>query len=270
MSQIAATFRRCQAEGRLALVAYLTVGYPTPADTLPLVEALAEGGCDLIELGVPFSDPLADGATIQRAGQQALANGMNLARCLETAAALHERVAAPLLLMGYYNPFLRYGLARLARDAATAGVQGLIVPDLPTEEAGELVAALIPQQIDNVSLLAPTSGPARIAAVCRQARGFIYCVSLAGVTGARREVSAELAPFLARVRGHTALPLAVGFGLSRPEHVAAVAQVADGAVVGSAIIDLVDSLPPAERAGGLRRFAASLRAAAQRPSPREE
>ncbi len=270
MSRIEATYRRCQAEGRLALVAYLTVGYPSPADTLPLVEAMVEGGCDLIELGVPFSDPLADGATIQRASQRALANGVNLSRCLETAAALRERVAVPLILMGYFNPFLRYGPARLARDAAAAGVQGFIVPDLPAEEAGDLAAALAPYRIDLVSLLAPTSGTQRIAAVCRRARGFIYCVSLAGVTGARSELSAELGPFLARVRRHTALPLAVGFGLSRPEHVAAIARVADGAVIGSAIIDLIDSLPPVARADGLRRFAASLRAAALRPNPRAE
>jgi len=264
VSNVEAVFHRCRAEGRIALVAYLTVGYPAPADTVPLVQALVEGGFDIVELGVPFSDPLADGATIQRASQRALANGINLARALASAAALRGTVAAPLLLMGYYNPFLRYGLERLAADAARSGIQGLIVPDLPPEEADELAAAIAPHGIDNISMLAPTSGPARMAIVGRQARGFVYCVSLAGVTGARRSLSSDLEPFLAEARRHTDLPLAVGFGLSRPEHVAAVARVADGAVVGSAIIDLIDALPPAERAAGLRAFAASLRTAALR------
>ena len=261
MSRIEATFRRCRQEGRIALAAYLTAGYPTVADTLPLVEALVEGGFDLVELGVPFSDPLADGATIQRASQQALANGITVARCLELAAALRQAVPAPLILMGYFNPFFRYGLGRLAADASAAGVAGFIVPDLAPEEADEMAAALAGRGIDRVGLVAPTSSAGRIAKVAGQASGFVYCVALAGVTGARREVSAELAPFLSLVRRHTTLPLAVGFGLSRPEHMAAVARIADGAVVGSAIIDLIDSVAPGERAAALRRFAASLRAA---------
>ncbi len=261
---IEATFARCRAEGRIALVAYLTVGYPTLAATPELVEALVEGGCDLVELGVPFSDPLADGATIQRASQRALANGGNLALTLEVAASLRQKVEVPLLLMGYCNPFYRYGLTRLAASAAEAGVQGLIVPDLPPEEADDLLAALAPYGIDNIAMAAPTSGPARIETICRRASGFVYCVALTGVTGARQTLAPDLGPFLARVRRQTQLPLAVGFGLSRPEQIAAVAQLADGAVVGSAIIDLIDSLPAGERAAGLRRYAASLRAATYR------
>jgi tryptophan synthase alpha chain len=259
------TFARCRDQGRIALIAYLPVGYPTLADTPELVAALVEGGCDLVELGVPFSDPLADGATIQRASQRALANGVNLSGALETAARLRQRVDVPLLLMGYCNPFYHYGWHRLAAAAAAAGVQGLIVPDLPPEEADELLAALAPHGVDNIAMAAPTSGPARLVTICRRASGFVYCVALTGVTGARQGLAPDLGEFLARVRRQTELPLAVGFGLSRPAQVAAVAQLADGAVVGSAIVDLIDSLPPAERATGLRRYAAELRGATLRP-----
>ncbi|MHB1134966.1 MAG: tryptophan synthase subunit alpha [Chloroflexota bacterium] len=265
MSDLDATFARCRREGRIALVAYLMTDYPTSDATPDLAAALVEGGFDIVELGVPFSDPLADGAAIQRAGQRALANGSSLARALATAAALRERTPAPVLLMGYYNPFQRFGLSRLSAAAAGAGVQGLIVPDLPPEEAGELEAALAPHAIHNIRLLAPTSGPRRVATICQAASGFLYCVALTGVTGARQALAADLGPFLARVRRETDQPLAVGLGLARPEHVAAVARMADGAVVGSAIVELLDSLPPAARASGLRRYAASLRAVAWRP-----
>ncbi|MHB1133623.1 MAG: tryptophan synthase subunit alpha [Chloroflexota bacterium] len=265
MSDLGATFARCHREGRIALVAYLMTGYPSLREVPELAAALVEGGFDIVELGVPFSDPLADGAAIQRAGQRALANGSSLAQALITAAALRERIEVPQLLMGYYNPFYRFGLSRLAAEGAAAGLQGLIVPDLPLEESCELDAALAPHGLHNIRMLAPTSGSERIAKICRAASGFLYCVSLTGVTGARQALSADLGPFLARVRAETTLPLAVGFGLSRPEHVAAIAKMADGAVVGSAIVDLLDSLPAAARASGLRQFAASLRAAAWRP-----
>ncbi|MDA8218474.1 MAG: tryptophan synthase subunit alpha [Dehalococcoidales bacterium] len=265
MSSIEATFHRCRAEGRLALLGYLTAGYPTPADTVPLVEAIVSGGFDIVELGVPFSDPLADGPTIQRASQTALANGMNVRRSLEITAELGARLPVPIVLMGYYNPFFRYGLDRLAAEADEAGVQGFIVPDLPSEEAADLQAVLAPRGMDYIGMLAPTSDATRMEAVCRDATGFIYCVSLAGVTGARATLSAQLPEFLGRVREHTSLPLAVGFGLSRPEHIKSVAKVADGAVVGSAIIGAIDAASPQRRQEHLRTYAESLRAAARLP-----
>jgi tryptophan synthase alpha chain len=234
----------------LGLIAYLTVGYPDVESTLRLVPALAAGGADMVELGVPFSDPLADGATIQRASHHALGQGVTLAVCLDVVRRLRqEGLTIPLLLMGYYNPVLAYGIEEFARDASDAGVDGLIIVDLPPEEATAVQTACAGRGLDLVYLLAPTSSDERIALVAAQASGFVYCVSLAGVTGARRDLSPRLAEFLARVRRHTSLPLAVGFGISRAEHVQAVARLgADAAVIGSAIIDLIDRTAPGERA----------------------
>lgn len=264
MSGLANAFARCRAEGRLALIAYVMAGYPEADATLPLVEALAEGGFDVIEIGVPFSDPLADGPSIQRAGQRALANGVRVETCLRLAAEVRDRVGIPTLLMGYLNPFWRFGLPALSRRAAESGVDGFIVPDLPLEESGPFESLLSEHGLHNIRLVAPTAGPGRLAQVVAGAGGLVYCVSVAGVTGARGALSADLAPFLGEVRRHTDLPLAVGFGLSRPEHVAALVGLADGAVVGSAIVDLVDALPVSGRAAGLRAYAASLREAASR------
>jgi len=244
----------------LGLIAYLTVGYPDVESTLRLVPALAAGGADMVELGIPFSDPLADGATIQRASHHALGQGVTVAVCLDVVRWLRrDGLTIPLLLMGYYNPILAYGIDEFARDASGAGADGLIVVDLPPEEALAVQTACAGQGLDVVYLLAPTSSDERIARVARQASGFVYCVSLAGVTGARRELSPGLAEFLARVRRHTSLPLAVGFGISRAEHVQAVGRVgADAAVIGSAIIDLIDRTPPDERAQKVREYVEAL------------
>jgi tryptophan synthase alpha chain len=262
---VAGAFAAAKAAGRTALMPFVTAGYPSLAMSERLVPALERGGADLIEIGVPFSDPLADGATVQRASQAALANGVRLADCLALAARLRAEhgVRVPLLLMGYFNPMLQYGPARLAADAAAAGVDGFIVPDLPTEESDELLAACRAAGRDLIFLLAPTSTEARIAEVARRASGFVYCVSLKGVTGARERLP-DLSAYLARVRRQTDLPLAIGFGVSTAAHVRQVGEVADGAVVASALIDHLDGIPEAEQPAAAEAFVAALREGGRR------
>ncbi|NJN18106.1 MAG: tryptophan synthase subunit alpha [Oscillochloris sp.] len=259
MSRIAETFARLRAEGRVALMPYLTVGFPERASTLELVQAMEAAGATLFELGVPFSDPLADGATIQRANQRALQNGISFADCLATVRALRERgVKAPLLLMGYYNPLLRYGVERACAEMAAAGGDGWIVPDVPPEEAVELQAQAAAHNLDLIMMVAPTTPDARIAQIAARASGFIYVVSLTGVTGARSNLSADLSQILERVRRHSDLPLVVGFGISNADHVAEVARIADGAIVGSATINTIETLDPADRANGIAAFIRDL------------
>ncbi|MEN9935835.1 MAG: hypothetical protein RLZZ387_2414 [Chloroflexota bacterium] len=261
MSRIADTFARVRAEGRPALMPYLMTGFPERDSALELAPALEAAGADLFELGVPFSDPLADGATIQRASERALRNGIRLRDTLEQVAAMRERgVNVPLVLMGYYNPFLQYGIERLARDAAAAGADGLIIPDLPPEEAEATHAAIRAAGLDLIFFVAPTTPEERIAQIARLASGFIYCVSLTGVTGARTTLWEGLPDFLQRVRQHTDVPLVVGFGISTAEHVAQVGQVAAGAIVASALINTIDAAPPAERVERAAAFVRGLRA----------
>jgi len=237
LEHIAATFAAAQAEGRAALMPYFTLGYPDPATSLDVVEAIAQAGADLIELGVPFSDPLADGPTIQRSTQAALEQGMNIARCLEMAAQLRARgVTQPLMLMGYVNPILAFGAERFVVEAAAAGADGFIVPDLPPEEAAEMEAACREHGRALVYLLAPTSPPERVAQLAARTSGFLYLVSLAGVTGARAALPPDLEIFVKRVREVAHTPLAVGFGISTPEQARAVGCVADGVIDGSALI----------------------------------
>ncbi len=260
MSRIARRFQELKQQGQVGLACYITAGYPDLNSTPDLVRALVDGGADLIELGVPFSDPLADGATIQRASFQALENGVTLDHCLNIARQVRQQgIDVPLIFMGYYNPFLRYGLDRLTGACEQAGVDGLIIPDLPPEEAGELADYCGKRSIDPIFMLAPTSTDKRIARVCQTASGFIYCVSLTGVTGARTQLSPAVAPFLDRVRRHSSLPLAVGFGISTREHVQEVARLAEAAVVGSALIDLIDRTPPPDRSEALVSFASGLK-----------
>jgi len=261
--RIARAFGQAREERRLAIVVYLTVGYPDRAATAPLLRAALDGGADVIELGVPFSDPLADGATVQRASEIALRNGVTLADCVAEAGALVRERDVPVLLMGYANPFLRYrrGLAGFAADAARAGVAGIIVPDLPAEESKEFDAALGPEGIARIDLYAPTTPDARLARLVPSARGFVYCVSLTGVTGARRALASDVGDFVARVRRHTTLPVAVGFGISAPEHVASLRGVADAVVVGSAALEAVGNAPAERRADALRQFVSGLAAA---------
>lgn len=237
--RIARAFERARTERRMAVAIYLTVGFPDRAATPGLLRAALDGGADLVELGVPFSDPMADGTTIQRAGEAALREGIRLDDCIAEGAALVAERDATVLLMGYLNPFLRYGRERLAEACHRSGIAGVIVPDLPAEESAELDAVLAPADVARIDLYAPTTPDERLARLLPAARGFVYCVSLTGVTGARTGLSEDVVPFLARVRRHTALPVAVGFGISRPEHVRALRGVADGVIVGSAAIDAV-------------------------------
>ena len=242
-------FARTSAEGRPALIAFVPGGWPEPDATPAIVHALIEGGADAVELGIPFSDPLADGPTNQAAYQQALEHGVTPGDVLAAVRACRAGgVSAPLLLMGYFNPLLAEGLAEFLGAAADAGVDGLIVVDLPVEEAAELAEPARATGLDVVYLLAPTSTDERIAAVTERGSGFIYCVSVTGVTSARAQLSEELPAFVARVRERTDLPLAVGFGISRREHVVEVGRIADGAVVGSALVQAIAEAPRERRA----------------------
>lgn len=260
MSRIAETFVRLRTEGRTALMPYLMVGFPHRESTLELVPTMEAAGADMFELGIPFSDPLADGATIQRAAQRALANGVRFAFCLETVARLRERgVQAPLLLMGYYNPLLAYGVERACTELAAAGGDGWIVPDVPPDEAAELRQHATNNNLDLIMFVAPTTPDERIAQIVAQASGFLYCVSLTGVTGSRRDLAQGLGEFLERVRRHTTLPLVVGFGISTAEHVAQVGAVADGAIVGSALLNHIETLPPHQLSTGAASFVRNLR-----------
>ncbi len=239
-TRIAALFERNRQSGRKAFIAYLTAGDPHPDQTSGLVLALERGGADLIELGVPFSDPIADGPVIQRASDRALRAGMNLHRLLETVREIRRVSEVPLLLFSYMNPLLRYGFDKLARDAAEAGIDGVLLTDLSVEEADEPVSRLKEQGLDTVFLVAPTSSDRRLDLVARHSSGFIYLVSRTGVTGEQASVSDAVAPLVERTRRHTGLPLAVGFGISTPQQVAAVARLADGVVVGSAIVKTIE------------------------------
>lgn len=258
--RIAERFADLAARRETALIPYLPVGYPTAAATIPLTRAAAEAGADLIELGVPFSDPLADGPTLQRASQAALANGVTVARRLEAVAAGRREVGdRPLLLMGYLNPFLSYGLSRLTVDLAAAGGDGLIVPDLPPEAASDWLPGLRAAGLALIFLVSPITSPRRLRLIAAEGRGFLYCVSTTGVTGARGQLAGDVPDFVSRVRGVTDLPLAVGFGVSTPEHVRQVGAVADAAVVGSALVErLRDDANPAV---ATRKFLAALKAA---------
>ncbi|MBV9790499.1 MAG: tryptophan synthase subunit alpha [Chloroflexi bacterium] len=262
MSRIRSTWEHLAATQRRALILYLTIGFPERESALELVPRLIAAGADMVELGVPFSDPLADGPSVQRATERALKNGVNVRYCLETVRQLRAReVNAPLMFMGYLNPMLQYGLERFCADAQAAGLDGLIVPDLPPEESGELYAACQAHDIDLIQLLAPTSTKERIGHVIEQASGFIYCVALTGVTGARSELRTDLPAFLSRVRSQTETPLALGFGISQPEHARQVAQIADGVVVGSALLNVV------EQGQDLEAYVRSLREAIDQGVP---
>lgn len=260
-ARVERAFARARSERRLALAVYLTVGHPERSATAGLLRAALNGGADILELGVPFSDPLADGTTVQRASEAALRNGVTLEDCLAEAADVVRDRDAAVLFMGYTNPFMQYGFERLAADGERAGVAGVIVPDMPAEESAELDRALAPAHLVRIDLYAPTTPNERLARLLPRARGFVYCVSLTGVTGARRALASDVAEFVGRVRQHTTLPVVVGFGISTPEHVSALRGVADGIVVGSAAIDVVTRAAPERRAEELREFVASLAAA---------
>jgi len=231
------SLNRADAKG---LIAYLTVGDPSPERTPALIEALERGGADLIELGVPFSDPIADGPVIQRAGERALRAGTTLRGVLEIAREVRGRSEIPLLLFTYLNPVLRYGFEKLARDAVAAGIDGCLLTDASVEEAGEYVRIMRAAGLDTVFLVAPTSSARRLQLVAQFSSGFVYLVSRTGVTGERDSLSDSVAPLVRAVRAVTDLPLAVGFGVSRPEHVAELGKQVEAVVVGSAIVHLIE------------------------------
>jgi tryptophan synthase alpha chain len=262
IEHISEAFAAAKSESRAALMPYYTLGYPTADISLAILEAIAGAGADLIEVGIPFSDPLADGPTIQHSTQVALENGMNTDRCLELTAELRQRgVNQPVLLMGYYNPMLAYGLSRFAADAAIAGADGFIIPDLPPEEAGEMEAACQENQLALVYLLSPAATPERIHLIAERTSGFLYLVSLTGVTGARKQLAADLTPFITNAREKARTPVAVGFGISTPQQAREVGRIADGVIVGSALINAVDQAADPCRAAG--DFVAGLRRALQ-------
>jgi tryptophan synthase alpha chain len=239
--------------GHKALIAYVTAGDPTPEKTPELVFALERGGVDLVELGVPFSDPIADGPVIQRGAERALKAGTNVRKVLEIAGKVRAKSRIPLVLFTYLNPVLRYGLEALARDAKEAGIDGCLLTDLSVEEALSYTGAMRSAGLDTVFLAAPTSTPARMKLVSEYSSGFVYLVSRTGVTGERSSISDSLAPLVKSMRAITKLPLAVGFGIATPEQAREVSKMADGVVVGSAFVRLI------EQNGDIEAFARSLR-----------
>jgi tryptophan synthase alpha chain len=255
MSRIAAVFER---KNHKAFIAYVTVGYPSMWATLQAVPLLAECGCDIIELGIPFSDPLADGTTIQKASFDALQNGITPQTCLEVAQKLRLKTDIPLVFMSYYNPLFHYGTEKFCAECEKAGIDGLIIPDLPPEEGTELQQATVKHGLDLIYLLAPTSTDERTRLVAEKSSGFIYLVSVTGVTGARTELPKELSSFVTKVRNITDKPICVGFGISTPEQAKQVAQISDGVIIGSRIIQLLETgyFP-----NSLKIFATELRSA---------
>ncbi len=255
MSQIGDIFKK---PGHKALIPYITVGYPSVETTLEIVPLLDSCGCDLIELGIPFSDPLADGTTIQRASYQALNNRVTPELCLETAGKLKAKVKIPLVFMTYFNPVFSYGIDGFCSDCARAGLSGLIIPDLPPEEGEELEEISLKYGLDLIYLLAPTSTDERIEIVTKRSRGFVYLVSITGVTGSRDKLPGGLESFVAKVRRRSRLPLCVGFGISNPDEARRVAKIADGVIVGSRLIQLLEERDSTSK---VRSFILSLREA---------
>nr|BBH88512.1 tryptophan synthase alpha chain [Thermosporothrix sp. COM3] len=275
-TRISQVFERSRRERRGVLIPYFMCGYPSAEQSEKIILAAIEGGADIIELGIPFSDPLADGATIQQAGHVALEQGMTLKGCMQIASRIAAQSDAPLVFMGYYNPILAYGLERFCRDACNSGICGLIIPDLPPEEAESLQRAAYAYGLAIIFLVPPTTPDERIAhiadIVAQGPGGFLYCVSLSGVTGSRSELPPHLREFIARVQAYTEpknVPLAVGFGLSTPEHIAAVTGFADGAVIGSALVKLIERAEEAQQPGTIREYISRLRNAADSPVERQ-
>ncbi len=239
MDRLAQTFARCKAEGRPAFVSYVCAGDPDLETSRAVLLSLARNGADVLEVGVPFSDPLADGLTNQLASQRALEAGMDGAKLLDLLRGVRAGTDLPIVLYCYYNLLFSAGLEDYCRKVREAGADGLLVLDCPPEEAGDLIAASRKHGLANVFIVAPTTPPARIALIAKHASGFIYYVSREGVTGERSELAANLSASVAEIRKHTALPVCVGFGVSKPEHVRAIAQVADGVVVGRALVNVI-------------------------------
>jgi tryptophan synthase alpha chain len=252
VSRIARRFHSLQSEGRKAFVGFVTAGDPSLSRTVEMAWALEEAGVDVLELGVPFSDPLADGPVIQRASERALRQNVRLADVLEAVARIRTRSELPLVLFSYMNPLHRYGLERLAHDAKTAGVDGVLVTDLPPEEGEDWIALAREASLDTVFLAATTSPEARLRRAAEASRGFVYAVSRTGITGERVALSDEARPLVERLKAVSPLPVALGFGISTPDQVRAAAAVADGVVVGSALVRFIEEEPRGDIAGKVR------------------
>lgn len=267
MNRLDEAFARLRANDELGLFPYLMTGFPDPQSCGELLDCIAAAGADGIELGVPFSDPLADGVTLQHVGARALEQGASLEMALQMLRGFRQTWQTPVILMSYYNLVLAYGPENLARDGAASGLDGLIVPDLPLEEASPVQAAWRKHDLHLSFMLAPTSTPARVARTAELASGFIYCVSLLGVTGARDELSDELPTFLRTVSKRCHQPLVVGFGISRPEHLRAIRGQADGAIIASALARLIEDTSPDRRIAAVGAYVRELKAATRDESP---
>ncbi len=254
-------FSSAREEQRIVMMPFMTAGWPELDDTARLFPALVRGGADLIEVGLPFSDPIADGTTVQRVNQKALENGVNVPMALDAIRDLRasQGVEVPLIAMGYYNPFLAYGIEQIAADARDAGIDGFIVPDLPPEESDELLAACIANGLHLIYMLAPTSTDERFRAVLERASGFIYLVSLVGITGARDRLWEGLGDYVARVRRHTSLPLALGFGISSPAQVAEAERLVDGVIFASGMLNHLEAVPSDQLPDEAERYVRWLR-----------
>jgi tryptophan synthase alpha chain len=252
MTRIGERFARRRSEGHPAFVAFLTAGDPSIERTVEAALSLDAAGADVLELGVPFSDPLADGPVIQRASERALGRGVTLRHVLEAVRAIRKASELPLLLFSYFNPLLQHGLDRLAGEAKESGVDGVLVTDLPPEEAGEWIAHARKADLDTVFLASPTSPEERLSKVADASRGFVYAVSRTGVTGERQSLSADAKPLVERLRARTDVPVALGFGLSTPEQVREAAAVADGVVVGSALVRFLEEHPEGDLGAQVR------------------
>jgi tryptophan synthase alpha chain len=259
MSRIAETFAKLKRDDRRGFIPFITAGDPDLPTTRNLIVELAGAGATLIELGIPFTDPMADGPVIQRASERALRHGFRLAQILEIVSDARKQTDVPIILFSYFNPLLQFGIDKLAREAKAAGVDGILVTDLVPEEAGEFASVLRAHDLDMIFLVAPTSTDERLQMIARRASGFIYAVSRAGITGAREQMSADAEKLVRRVRRFSNLPVAVGFGISKPEHVADVLRYADAAVVGSAIVSEIEQAQSAADAvARVGRFARQL------------
>jgi tryptophan synthase alpha chain len=271
MNRIDTKFAELKKRGESALIPFVTAGDPNLSTTLRILRALDAGGADCIELGIPFSDPTADGPTIQRSSERALKDGLSLPRVLQLVRKFRQTSQIPIILFGYFNPFFRYGLKNFCHAAARVGADGILCVDLPPEESAELKRWTDIEGLDLIFLLSPTSDADRLRLVAQRGRGFIYYVSVTGVTGTRRALDAQLRAQVARVRRTTALPIGVGFGISTPKQAAWIASFADAAVVGSALVERIEKAQgSAEKARSAGAFVSTLKRAIKQVAPKKK
>ncbi|MEW6570954.1 MAG: tryptophan synthase subunit alpha [Nitrospirota bacterium] len=255
-SRIDKTFQRLRKSGGKAFIPYLMAGDPSLDKTVDIIRLFEESGADIVELGIPFSDPLADGPTIQRASERALRNGVTLRKSISLVRVIRQTTEIPIVLMSYFNPIFRYGEEDFVRDAVGAGVDGVIIPDLPPDEAGEFIRHARKAAVDTIFLLAPTSTEKRIKKVVKASRGFIYYVSITGITGSLLSLDGSMESLISKIRRHTSMPIAVGFGVSTPEEASTISSIADGVIIGSALVRRLHESPD-----DLKKYLISLREA---------